>query len=79
MNFKAPLLGKFFGLSRRSLLINFIIETGYALIEKKFAKKPFFVIGKLCCSDLKIGGFVVATTDCTKLHRRLKAQMLGLY
>lgn len=79
MNFKTPSLGKFFrfGLSRRNLLINVIVGTGYSLIETKFANKPFFVIGKLCCSNLKIGGFVVATTDCSKLHPRLKAQMLG--
>lgn len=77
MNFKAPLLKKFVGLSRRSLIINFIIGAIYTLIEKKLAEKPFFIIGKLCCSDLKIGGFVVATTDCNKLHPRVKARMLG--
>ena len=75
MKFKT--FGNPFSLTRRNLVINFIATTVYTLVEKKFAKKPFFVIGKLHSPNLKIGQFLVATTDCFKLHPRLKAQMLG--
>ena len=75
MKFKT--FGNPFSLTRRNLVINFIATTVYTLVEKKWAKKLFFIIGKLYSPNLRIGEFLVATTDCFKLHPRLKAQMLG--